>query len=86
MLLGVWLTGGLFMMVAATAAGGGFAGPGGVKGGFLLAILGAFPPVTFMMSAYDGSLGALLAVSFGSLLFWGIRSSGMPLPFRRSPR
>ena len=86
MLLGIWLAGGLFMMVAATAAGGGFAGPDGIKGGFLLAILGVFPPVALMMSTYDGSLGALLIVNLGSLLFWGIRSSGMPLPFRRSPR
>lgn len=86
MLLGIWLTGGLFMMVAASAAGGGFAGPDGVKGGFVLAMLGALPPVTCMIATYDGSLGALIAVNFGALVFWAIRSSGMPLPFRRSPR
>jgi hypothetical protein len=86
MLLGVWLTGGLFMALAATASQGGFAGPDGVRGGFLMAMLGTLPPFTYMMSAYDGSLGALLAATVGALLFWGIRSSGMPLPFRRSPR
>ena len=86
MLLGVWFTGGLFMMLAATGSGGGFAGPDGVRGGFLMAALGTLPPFTFMMATYDGSLGALLAVTFGALLFWGIRSSGMPLPFRRSPK
>jgi hypothetical protein len=81
MLLGVWLTGGLFMTLAATASGGGFAGPNGVRGGFLMALLSILPPVTYMFAAYDGSLFALLGVSVGALLLWGIRASWMRLPF-----
>lgn len=72
MLLGVWLTGGLFMAIAATPSGGGFAA-GGVRGGLFMAVLGTLPPVTYMMSAYDGSLFALLAVTATALLIWRIR-------------
>ncbi len=86
MLIGVWLTGGAFMAIGATPAGGGFAGPDGVRGGFFMAMLGTLPPVTYIMSAYDGSLLALLAVTGGAMLVWAIRSSGMPLPFRCSPK
>jgi hypothetical protein len=43
--------------------------------------LSILPPVTYMFAAYDGSLFALLGVSVGALLLWGIRASGMPLPF-----
>jgi len=83
MLLGVWLLGGLFMTVAATASGVGFAGPNGIRDGLLMIALSLIPPVTYMMAAYDGSLFALLAVSIGALLIWAVRSSGMPIPFRR---
>ena len=48
--------------------------------------LGLIPPVTFMQATYDGSLFALLAVTFGALLIWGIWTSQMPLPFRRRPK
>jgi hypothetical protein len=44
----------------------------------------SIPPITFMASAYDGSLLALLAVTLGSLLIWAVNNSGMPLPFRKS--
>jgi hypothetical protein len=83
MLLGVWLLGGLFMTVAATASGAGFAGPNGIREGLLMIALSLIPPVTYMMAGYDGSLFALLAVSIGALLIWAVRSSGMPIPFRR---
>jgi hypothetical protein len=82
MLLGIWLSGGLFMALAATVSGGGFAGPDGVWGGFLMTALGLLPPITFMQATYDGSLFALLAVTFAVVL-WGIWTSHMPLPFRR---
>lgn len=77
MLLGVWLTGGVFMTAAATASQGGFAGPGGVRGGLLMIALSIVPLVTFMMATYDGSLGALIAVTIGALLIC------IPNPFDR---
>ena len=73
MLLGVWLSGGLFMTLSATASQGGFAGPDGVRGGLLMIALSVIPLVTYMMAAYDGSLGALIIVTLGALLFWGVR-------------
>ena len=85
MLLGVWLTGGLFMAFSATVSGGGFAGPDGVRGGLLMAVLGALPPITFMESTYDGGGLALLAVTFGPLLILGARTSGILHPLRRRP-
>jgi hypothetical protein len=86
MLLGVWLTGGLFMMLAATASGGGFAGANGVQGTLSMIAWSIIPLVTYMMAAYDGSLFALLAVSIGALLIWGVERSGIPIPFHHRPR
>jgi len=86
MLLGVWLTGGLFTALAATTANGGFAGPDGFWGGVLFALLGALPPATFIMATYDGSLFALLAITVGVPMFFAISLSGLPLPFRRFPK
>jgi len=85
MLLGVWLTGGLFMTFAATTCGGGFAGPDGIRGGFLMIVLSLIPLVTFMMATYDGSLLALLAVTIAPFLIWCVFASGVPLLFRRRP-
>lgn len=84
MLIGVWLTGGLFMMIAATALDGGFASAAGVRYSLFMTALSVMPPVTYMMAAYDGSLFALLAVTVGSFLTWSIGRRGMPMPFRRS--
>ncbi len=84
MLLGVWLTGGVFMTVAATASHGGFAGPDGVRGGLLMIAMSVVPLVTYMMSAYDGSLGALMVVTFGALLLGGARIMSGMLLHRRS--
>jgi hypothetical protein len=86
MLLGVWLTGGLFMTLAATRCGGGFAGPDGIRGGLLMIVLSLIPLVTWVQSVYDGSGLALLAVTIGPLLIRGVLATGMPLPFRRHPR
>jgi hypothetical protein len=86
MLVGVWFTGGLFMELASTASGSGFAGPDGVRGGLLMVLLAIIPPVTCMFATYDGSLFALLGITLGALLFWAIQASGMPLPLRRPPR
>lgn len=86
MVLGVWLLGGMFMTIAATAGGGGFVGPDGFRGGVFVMMLGAIPIYTFIMATYDGSLLALLIVTFGALLTWGLWLSGMPLPFVRRHR
>src|SRR6266566_5786345 len=86
MLLGVWVTGGLFMMLAATASGGGFANPEGIRGSLWIIALSIIPLVTYMLATYDGSLFALLAVTVGALLIWGVHSRGILLPFQRRPR
>jgi len=86
MLFGVWLTGGLFMALSAAVSGGGFAGPDGVRGGLLMALLGALPPITLMEATYDGSGLSLLAVTLGSLLIYGVRTSGILHPSRRPPK
>ena len=74
MLAGVWLTGGLFTTLAATASGGGFVGAG-ILGSLLITMLSVIPIVTYILAAYDGSLFALLAVTLGALLFCGVRAS-----------
>ncbi len=68
MLLGVWLLGGFFMTVGASFSGGGFAGANGSRGAVTLILTSVVPIVTFMMSAYDGSLFALLIVSGAALV------------------
>ena len=79
MLLGVWLTGGLFMTLA-TASGSGFVGVDGV-GRLLIIVLSVIPVVTFILAAYDGSLFALLAVTLGALLLCGVRASWILLTY-----
>ena len=74
MLVGVWLAGGLFMMLAATASGGGFVGAG-VLGSLLMLVMSIIPIVTYVLAASDGSLFALLAVTLGALLLCGVRAS-----------
>lgn len=86
MLLGVWLTGGVFMALSATVSGGGFVGPDGVRGGVLMAVLGALPPVTLMEATYDGGGLALLAVTFGALVIHVVRTSRLLQPLRRRPK
>jgi hypothetical protein len=76
MILGIWLTGPFWMMVANTgAAGEGFHAAGAWSStAFMTAF---FPATTFMMSAYEGSLFALLfttlAVSLFSLTPWSFQ-------------
>ena len=57
-LLGVWLFGPLMMSVSQTFGGGGFSKPDGWH--FVLLGTSLFPVFTFMLSTYDGTLGALL--------------------------
>lgn len=86
MLLGVWLTGGLFVTLA-TASGSGFVGVDGV-GRLLIIVLSVIPVVTFILAVCDGSLLALLAVTMDapSMGSWAmnivLRRGGRPAPFR----
>jgi hypothetical protein len=67
MLLGIWMLGPLCTTIGSSFSGGGFTQPGG----WLIVLLGIvlFAPLTFMMSAYDGTLGPLAVVTlwFGVL-------------------
>lgn len=74
MLLGVWLTGGLFMNLGAMASGSGFAGSSGVWR-LVVIVLSVIPIVTYILASYEGGLLALLAVTLGALLFCGLRAS-----------
>jgi hypothetical protein len=60
-LLGIWMLGPLCTMIGATFSGGGFTQPGTWHMIFLGVVL--FVPLTFMMSSYDGALGALAIVT-----------------------
>jgi hypothetical protein len=60
---GVWILGPLSMTLAATFLGGGFSKGNGVENVGYVLLLTVFPPGTFMMSTYDGSLGALILMS-----------------------
>jgi len=72
MMLGVWILGGLFIISIATAEGG-FAGPNRVGSLFMFLLFSWFPLLTWIMATYDGSLGALILVTLGALLVWGVR-------------
>jgi hypothetical protein len=74
MLLGVWMSGGLFMTISSLASGSDFIGGTGF---WRLAIIpmSIIPIVTFILANYDGSLFALLAITVGGLLICGVRAS-----------
>ena len=78
MLMGIWVLGGLFMMIGASFSGGGFTGPGGIRDTVSLILMSLLPIYTFMMATYDGSLGALILTSLALLLMWVI---GLRRPF-----
>ncbi len=60
---GVWLLGPLSMTLANTFLGAGFSTGNSVGNVGWVLLLTVFPPGTFMMSTYDGSLGALILMS-----------------------
>jgi hypothetical protein len=70
-LLGIWLLGPLMLLISATFSGGGFSKPDGWQT-FLL-MTRSFPAFTFMMSTYDGTLGALLLTTVLLPIFAGFR-------------
>lgn len=57
--------------------GGGFAGPDGLRGAFIVVGMSLVPIYTFIMATYDGSLGALLVVSLVLFLGWIFPLSGL---------
>jgi len=59
--LGVWLLGPLMITVSASFSGGGFSQAGAWQAVGVGTVF--FPIFTFMMSAYDGTLGAVLLAS-----------------------
>ncbi|MGA9304594.1 MAG: hypothetical protein WBW31_04230 [Candidatus Sulfotelmatobacter sp.] len=67
-MLGVWVLGGIFMAAGWSFSGGGFANLHGARDVIVGIVFYSLPPAIFMMSAYDGSLFALLIVSFAALL------------------
>ena len=75
MLLGILVTGGFFITLAATASGSGLVGPHGIRDSVVMTVLSAIPGVVYVLAAYDGSFLALLAVTVGALLVWGVRTS-----------
>jgi hypothetical protein len=75
MTVGVWLLGAPTMEVS-WALSGGFRGPGGVHDVITLLPLSFLPPITWMLSAYHGSMGALIIVSVGALVLLIVRIFG----------
>lgn len=58
-LTGIWVFGGYATMIAATFSGGDYFGADWKQS----IVMGLFPPITFITSTYDGSLGAVLITS-----------------------
>jgi len=73
MFLGVWCVGGPFILFEWSLVGG-----PPLSGGFLneliVVVMSVLPPITFFLSAYDGSLPGLLLLTVGAALFWGLRA------------
>ena len=74
MLLGVWELGGIFMQIGFSFSGDGFAG-GSLSDATVTVLLSLFPPATYMMSAYDGSLFGLLLVTGLAVVLWIVEAA-----------
>jgi hypothetical protein len=80
-LLGMWSLGPFAILINFTAAGGGYAGQQSVLELLQLAIM--FPVTTWMMAAYDGSIGGLMLSSvllFGAVIFALLKGRGKQGP------
>ncbi len=66
--IGVWLLGPLSMMLAWTPVGAGFSTRSSPSGAGYMLLCSVFPPGTLLMSAYDGSVLALILASLLMLL------------------
>lgn len=74
MLSGVWLSGGVFMTLAALISGSGLIAET-TFGQAIVIVLSVIPIVTYIMASADGSSMALLGVTVGALLVCGLRAS-----------
>jgi cyanate permease len=70
MLLGIWILGPFFMSIGASFSVGGFASEYINIWTFLLQATILFPLSTWMMSAYDGSMGALILLTLIFMVAW----------------
>jgi hypothetical protein len=70
MLLGLWLLGGFLIMVGASFLGAGFAKSGDRLQTLVISLI---PGIVYILATYDGSLGALLIVTFVPLIIWFAR-------------
>lgn len=69
MMLGVWLLGGFFISLGGLL-GGGYAGRADFfQSAVYTTLMGFVPPLTYILATYDGSLGALILVTLGSIPF-----------------
>ena len=84
LLVGVWLFGGLFMMLGASFSGGGLMSPNGIRFVLLTALLSVIPPYTFILATYDGALYALLIVTAVGCVVWVVQRSGVLMLLNRS--
>ncbi len=82
MLAGVWLSGGLFMMISATVSGGGFA-TSGVGGAVFVLAISVIPIFAIDMATYDGSLFALLGVIVIAFVLLAIEYTVSPFSRQR---
>jgi len=74
MLLGVWLSGGMFMTIGAILSRSEFIGGLGIWR-LVMIFMSIIPVVTLFLAANEGSVLALLAITLGGLLILGFRSS-----------
>jgi hypothetical protein len=74
MLLGVWLSGGLFMTIGAILSRSEFIGGTGIWR-LVMICMSVIPVVTWLLAASDGSQFALLIITVGGLVILGFRSS-----------
>jgi hypothetical protein len=74
LIAGVWIFGGLFMMLGASFSSGGFASPNGIKWAVMSTLLSVVPIYTFLLATYDGSLFALLLVTSVAAVSWAVRT------------
>ncbi|CAN5302487.1 MAG: hypothetical protein ACR2GW_09310 [Pyrinomonadaceae bacterium] len=73
MLLGIWILGPLFMTINASFSGGGFSRESPLV--FIAIATVLFPIATFIMSTYDGSLGAVILATVIMLVIGIYRTS-----------
>ena len=76
MLFGIWFFGPLCMMISASFSGGGFLS---TEPWLLASAIVLFVPYTFMMSTYDGTLGALSVVT---IWFFVVGAVGLTRRFK----